>query len=142
MAVRQEARLLSIRCKFDLIHAKGFPYAYLIILGEDADRNYMRVAKEVAKEEKTKKEKDDKKPAKRTRPGGYQGFQYQAPLMQMPMQMTPITSMYQPQQFQSFSQGQSSQLTQRIPKSHLRCLNCGEFGHFAKECHKQINTQT
>ncbi len=95
----------------------------------------MRVAKEVAKEDKAKKEKDEKKPAKRPRPGGYQGFQYQAPVMQMPV-MAPGPSMYQPQQFQS--QGQMSQMTQRIPKALLRCLNCGELGHFVRECTKQI----
>ncbi len=94
----------------------------------------MRVAKEVAKEDKAKKEKEEKKTVKRPRPGGYQNFQFQTP-MQMPMQMAAGPSGYQNQQFQG------SQLPQRIPKALLRCLNCGELGHFVRECTKQINTQ-
>ena len=98
----------------------------------------MKVAKKHAKKEEEKKKEEKKAPKRKSSGYGHSGFHpmsYQASAMMQPMAQVPY---WQSQPPPVASMG--SAMTPRIPKSHLRCLNCGEFGHFAKECPRSSAT--
>ncbi len=103
--------------------------------GDEAHEGYLKVAKKHAKKEEEQK-KEAKKTQKRPRPSGYghgsfqSGYQYQAPMASM-------APTWQTQPPPPLGLGMSP----RIPKSHLRCLNCAELGHFAKECTRLASAQ-
>ena len=110
---------------------------FSLCLGEEASEHYLRVAKKFNKKEDAKKEKEATKP-KRGRGSGYHGgynafphFQSQALLQNMA-----AMAAMQPMFSQQNSGVGNSPMTPRLPKALLRCLNCGELGHFAKKCPK------
>lgn len=109
---------------------------FFVVTGDEADENFQKVAKKHAKKEL--KEKEERKP-KKARPTPYSRNPFPAfnPWTQMSMQamaMPPMWPMHP--QLPAAAAASASPMAPRLPKSQLRCNNCAEYGHFARECPK------
>ncbi len=109
--------------------------------GDEADSNYQKVAKKYAKREHEAKDKSAKS-SKKTRGHGYGRYPSYNPYQHYALPPPPPGWGSASQGWAPAAQGYAPPAAATPPnprfgsKAHMRCNNCAEFGHFAKECTK------